>query len=159
MKNLGLFCLLLIVFGFESCKNKSETEDKKLENEVPIVSKQCYQAIYKNDTINLEVNTLKNDKIIGNMVMSFLNMPKKIGEIKGEFRGDTLFADYSFIQGKNLERIFKNPIAILKIGDTLVLGNGKIETYLGASYFTKDEPIDFEKVKFKFNSVECAIIN
>lgn len=155
MKNFGLFCLLLVLFGFESCKKTNEVDTNKLQAEKPI-STQCYQASFENDTINLEMSTLQNGKITGNMEMSFLNMPKKSGEIKGQFRGDTLFADYTFTQGANVERIFKNPIAILKRGDTLVLGNGKIETYLGASYFAKGQPIDFDKVKFKFNSVECV---
>jgi hypothetical protein len=44
----------------------------------------------------------------------------------------------------------------LKSGDKLILGNGQIETYLGASYFAKGKPIDFENVKFKFTAVDCT---
>lgn len=146
---------MLASFVFLSCKKEAESDKSNIENEKPI-STQCYLAVYENDTIDLEINTLKDQKVSGDMVMSFLNMPKKIGKIKGEFRGDTLYADYSFIQGANTERMFKNPIAILKRGDSLILGNGKIENYMGASYFKKGEPIDFEKVKFKFTSVECV---
>ncbi|WP_281638359.1 hypothetical protein [Flavobacterium marginilacus] len=158
MKNLGLFFLLLTCIGFQSCKNDKnpkEAEASKAQAE-KIISTACYKSLYENDTINLTVNTLKNGKINGDMVMKIENMPDKIGKIIGEFRGDTLFADYSFIQGTNEKVTFKNPMAFLKHGSELILGSGKIETYLGRSYFAKDKPIDFEKVKYKFSEVDCA---
>ena len=152
MKNIGLFCLFLICIVFVSC-NKSEK--KQVKEEKPI-SVNCYKALFEDDTLDLKINTLKDGKITGNLVMKLLNMPVKTGKIAGEFRGDTLFADYSFIQGANKDRTFKNPIAILKRGNELILGNGKIETYLGASYFVKGEPIDFDNVKYKFTAIDCV---
>jgi hypothetical protein len=154
MKNLALFCMLFVCFLFQSCnKNPKETK-AKAPAEKPI-SVQCYQALYEKDTVNLKINTLKNGKISGTMEMKFLDMPIKMGTIDGAFRADTLFADYSFIQGTNDKVTFKNPIAILKRGEELILGNGQIETYLGASYFAKGKPIDFDNVKFKFTTVDC----
>ena len=157
MKKVTLFCMFLACIGFVSCnKNQSQksNEDQKLA-EKP-VRVQCYSAIYETDTIDLQVNTLENGKISGDMVMKLINMPIKSGKISGEFRGDTLFADYSFIQGTNDKVVFKNPMAFLKSGKELILGNGKIITYLGASYFAKGEPIDFENVKYKFNPTDCV---
>ncbi|HAT79959.1 MAG TPA: hypothetical protein DCS17_00615, partial [Flavobacterium sp.] len=61
----------------------------------------------------------------------------------------------SFTQGTNDKVVFKNPMAFLKSGNELILGNGKIETYLGASYFAKGEPIDFENVKYTFKPLDC----
>ena len=158
MKNLSLFCMLLACIGFESCKNESNTKEAefaKAQAEKP-VSTACYKAIYENDTINLTINTLKDGKIVGDMVMKISKMPEKIGKIEGKFRGDTLFADYSFIQGTNDKITFKNPMAFLKHKKGLILGSGKIETYLGRSYFAKDTPINFEKVKYIFATVDCA---
>jgi len=123
MKNLGLFCLLLACFGFESCKKAKDIEAAKVLAETPI-RVQCYKALYENDTIELKINTLKNEKITGDMIMSFVDMPKKNGKVVGEFRGDTLFADYSFIQGTEEKTTYKNPVAFLKRGDELILGNG-----------------------------------
>ncbi len=152
MKNLSLFGLLLVCVGLGSCnKNQKEAGTQAL-NEKPIEVK-CYKAIYEKDTINLKINTLKNNKVSGDMVMKFADMPVKDGKIAGEMRGDTLFADYTFALGANT---FKNPIAILKRGEELILGNGQIETYLGASYFAKGKPIDFDNVKFKFTAVDCV---
>jgi hypothetical protein len=158
MKNLGLFCLLLACIGLESCKKDQSNKDvqvPKIKAEMPI-SVACYQALYENDTVDLKINTLKNRKISGDMVMKIINMPEKIGKILGEFHGDTLFVDYTFFQGTNQKKIFKNPMAFLKQGNQLILGSGKIETYLGRSYFVKDKPIEFEKVKYKFTTVDCV---
>jgi hypothetical protein len=158
MKNLGLFCLLLACIGFQSCKKNENGKVGKavqVEAEKPI-SVQCYKALYQEDTIDLKMNTLKDGKITGDMVMKFFNMPKKVGKISGEFRGDTLFASYTFIQGTYDKITYKNPMAFLKRGNELILGNGKIETSMGASYFVKGEPIDFERVKYKFRTVDCV---
>lgn len=154
MKNLGLFCLLLSFIALESCNkkaNKKELEAEKIE------TVDCYKALYEKDTIDLKINTLENGKITGDMVMKIIDMPEKTGKITGEFHGDTLFVDYSFIQGKNDKVMFKNPLALLKRDNELILGNGKIETYLGESYFAKGIPIDFEKVKYKFSKVDCVV--
>ena len=158
MRNLGLFCLLFACIGFQSCKKNEQqkvVEATQVQSEKPI-NVQCFEAHYEQDNIDLKMNTLKNGKITGDMVMKFFNMPKKVGKIAGEFRGDTLFVSYTFIQGDYDKKTYKNPMAFLKRGNELILGNGKIETTMGASYFVKGEPIDFERVKFKFTTVDCT---
>lgn len=156
MKNLGLFCLLLACIAFESCNKKQgqKAVEAPVLAEEP-VSIQCFKALYEKDTLDLKINTLKSGKISGDMVMKVDNTPIKVGKIAGEFRGDTLFAAYTFIQGKNKEVTFKNPMAFLKRGNELILGNGEIETTMGASYFVKGKPIDFDNVKYKFTTVDC----
>ena len=156
MKNLVLSCLLVTSIGFQSCK-KNESPNGVINPETQAekyVKTECYKAIYEADTLDLKLNTLKDGKIIGNMNMKIEFASEKIGEVKGEFRGDTLFVDYTFKQGEN-KQIFKNPMAFLKRDNELILGNGAIVTSLGVSYFEKGKPIDFEKVKFKFKSIQC----
>jgi hypothetical protein len=155
MKNLRLYCLLLLSIGLINCKN-NETKKTPAITEVGKPSNvACYKAIYEQDTLNLKINTFKNGEITGEMVMAINNMPKKTGEILGKFRGDTLFAAYTFVQGNYKEKTFKNPMAFLRRGDQLILGNGLIQTTMGASYFVKGKPIDFDSVKYKFYVVEC----
>ena len=154
MKNLGRFCLLLACIGLESCNKKPNDVEVKAVDETP-TSVQCYKALYEKDTLDLKVNTLKSGKVTGELVMKVLDKAEKVGKIAGEFRGDTLFVDYSFISGTD-KATYKNPMALLKRGDELILGNGKIETYLGASYFAKGQPIDFDNVKYKFTAVDCV---
>lgn len=157
MKNVGLFCILLACIGLESCnksQNQKDIEATQANLEKPLTV-QCYKAVYENDTIDLKINTLKSGKITGNMEMKLFNMPVKVGKIAGEFKGDTLFVAYTFIQGANDKVTFKNPMAFLKRANELILGNGKIETTMGASYFVKGSPIDFNRVKYKFATVDC----
>jgi hypothetical protein len=153
MKNLGFACLLLTCIGFESCKK--DTTEKVVVVEKPI-SVQCYKAVYEKDTLNLKINTLKDGKLTGAMEMAIFNLPKKVGELTGEVRGDTLFASYTFTEGGTKNKTFKNPMAFLKRGNELILGNGEIETTMGASYFVKGKPIDFDQVKYKFTAVDCV---
>lgn len=154
MKKSGLFCLLLASFVLGSCNQKPKDVVVKELDEKP-VSVQCYKALYDKDTLDLKVNTLKNGKVTGDLVMTVFERAKKVGKIAGEFRGDTLFVDYSFVSGTD-KALYKNPMALLKKGNELILGNGKIETYLGTSYFAKGQPIDFENVKYKFATVDCV---
>ncbi|PWA05365.1 hypothetical protein [Flavobacterium psychrotolerans] len=158
MKNLGLFCLLLACVGLQSCKKNQSPKNNQAtqaQAEKPI-SVQCYKALYEKDTVELKINTLKTGKISGDMVMKVFKMPNKVGKIYGEFSGDTLFASYTFIAGMNNKTTYKNPMAFLKRGNELILGNGKIETTMGASYFVKGAPIDFDRVKYKFTTVDCV---
>ena len=156
MNKTTLFYIFLTFIAFASCnKNPSQKSIEEQNLTEKLVSTECYIAIYETDTIDLKINTLKNGKVSGNMEMKLVNMPIKAGKIAGEFKGDTLFVDYSFIQGTNDKVVFKNPMAFLKSDKELILGNGKIVTYLGASYFAKGEPIDFEDVKYKFNPTDC----
>lgn len=155
MKNQFTLCLLLACIGFQSCKKNESSNGTKVSKEAETsVKSECYEAVYENDTVNLKLNTFKNGKITGNMNMKIEFAPEKTGEVKGEFRGDTLFADYTFTQGEN-KQVFKNPMVFLRRNNELILGNGSIVTSLGVSYFEKGKPIDFEKVKYKFKSMDC----
>jgi hypothetical protein len=158
MKNLFISCLLLSLVGLQSCKkneNNKEVETVKANKE-EIVSTECYKAIYEKDTIELKLNTLKSGKLSGNMVMKVAAATERNGEIKGEFHGDTLFADYTFTEVTNKNKIFKNPMAFLKKDKQLILGNGTMQTTMGVTYLVKDKPIDFDRVKYKFETAECV---
>ncbi|WP_428231656.1 hypothetical protein [Flavobacterium sp.] len=156
MKKLVISCLLLSFVGLQSCKKNEEKKEAAEVDAEKTVSTQCYKAVYEKDTIDLKLNTLKNGKIGGNMSMKVANSPEKVGDIKGEFRGDTLFVDYTFVEVTNKNKTFKNPMAFLKRDNKLILGNGTMQTTMGVTYLVKDKPIDFDRVKYKFDSAECA---
>lgn len=158
MKNLVLPCMLVICLGLQSCKNEEKQkaiEAAKAEGE-KVVGSECYQAIYEKDTLQLKLNTLKNGKLTGNLIMKVAPSTVRSGEVAGEFHGDTLFVDYTFVDGTNNNAKFKNPMALLKRDKQLILGNGTMQTTMGVTYLVKDKPIDFENVKYKFDSAECA---
>ncbi|CAM3483189.1 hypothetical protein [Flavobacterium chungbukense] len=158
MRKLVLSCLILPLIGLQSCKNdqkQKEAEAAKAEGE-KVVSSACYKAIYEKDTLDLTLNTLKNGKLAGDLVMKVAPSTVRTGEVAGEFHGDTLFVDYTFKDNVNKDKTFKNPMALLKRNNQLILGNGTMQTTMGVTYLVKDKPIDFENVKYKFDSVECA---
>ena len=158
MKKTVLLCLVLASVGFQSCKNdekQKQIEAAKAEGE-KVVNTECFKAIYEKDTIDLNVNTLKNGKVSGDMVMKVAKAPERTGEVAGEFKGDTLFIDYTFVDTANKDTKFKNPMALLKRDNQLILGNGKMQTTMGVTYLVKDKPIDFENVKYKFSAVDCV---
>ena len=155
MKKLIIPFFLLTFVGFQSCKKEEAKKEETVNTEKP-VSVQCYKATYENDIVDLKLNTLKNEKVSGNMTMKVAGAAERSGEIAGEFHGDTLFVDYTFTEGANKTKTFKNPMAFLKKDKQLILGNGKMQTTMGVTYIVKDEPIDFERVKYKFDNVECA---
>ncbi|MDX6181876.1 hypothetical protein SGQ44_04950 [Flavobacterium sp. Fl-77] len=157
MRTLVTSCLILSCIVLQSCKKNEtpkEVEAIQAEAEKP-VSVDCYQAIYENDTVDLKLNTLKSGKIGGDMVMKVAGAAEKVGKIQGEFRGDTLFVDYTFIEEGNKNKTFKNPMAFLKRDQQLILGNGTMQTTMGVTYLVKDQPIDFDRVKYKFTSIPC----
>jgi hypothetical protein len=156
-RKTNLLFIMASILAITSCQDKKqdiEGTSKKQIAEKPLTV-ECYQAIYERDTINLKVEKFNDGKIGGNMEMQFDRMPIKKGAIAGQFSGDTLFVSYTFIEGANEKITFKNPMAFLKRGDQLILGNGKMQTTMGATYFVKGEPIDFDSVKFKFDSINC----
>ena len=158
MKNLVLPCLLVICIGFQSCKNEEkqkEAEAAKAEGE-KIVSSECYKAIYEKDTLDLKLNTLKNGKLSGDLIMKVAPATVRTGEVAGEFHGDTLFVDYTFKDSANKDKTFKNPMALLKKDKQLILGNGTMQTTMGVTYLVIDKPIDFVSVKYKFDPTECV---
>lgn len=158
MKNLVLPCMLVICIGFQSCKNEEkqkQAEAAKADAET-VIKTECYQAVYEKDTIQLKLNTLKNGKLSGNMIMKVAPSTVRTGEIAGEFHGDTLFADYTFKDLASKDKTFKNPMAFLKKDKQLILGNGTMQITMGVTYLVKDKPIDFDRVKYKFESAECA---
>lgn len=158
MKNLFTCSFLFILLGLQGCKQSNEHQVIGEEETVAdtIQNNQCYLAVYESDTVHLKMNLHKDNTVVGDMQMKISGEPMKSGTIAGSFRGDTLFADYTFILGENKGRTFKNPIALLKKDSMLIFGNGKIETNMGASYFSKTTPIDFDRVKYKFSEVDCA---
>jgi len=154
MKKILISGLFIAVIVFQSCKN-DKTSEHNIQSATAVASSECYQAIYKADTLDLVIHTLENSAITGELTMKVYGSPEKTGKIKGKFSGDTLFADYTFTAVNDPKTTYKNPLALLRRDSLLVLGNGQIETTMGKSYFVKGLPIDFDRVKYKFATTDC----
>lgn len=151
-----------LAFSLGSCNQGKNTESVASADSLA-TSVQCYTSVFETDTAHLKTITDQSGKVSGELTISYgkqkiASSGEKlvhIGEIAGSFKGDTLFVDYTYKNGKTGKETFKNPLALLRKDETLVLGVGEIETYLGRSYFVKGKPIDFGIAKFKFQPVSC----
>lgn len=114
----------------------------------------CYTAAFEGDSATLNLKVIDSVKVIGDLTIKYAEKPHNDGIVRGEFKGDTLYVDYSFKTGQNKQE-FSNPLVFLKQGTNLKMGVGVIETSFGRSYFAKDKPINFERGKFDFVTTEC----
>lgn len=157
----SLFYLSFLALPLMLSCNQSGSKDPGSKDSLnasadTVGSKQCYIAVDVKDTAEFSFNNFKDGKVAGHLVFNYLNKGKNDGEISGVFRGDTLFADYTFKIGTVNKTIYKNPLAFLKKDGNLILGVGQIETSLGRSYFVKGKPISFDKGRFTFKPVACT---
>ncbi|RYF23931.1 MAG: hypothetical protein EOO42_06410 [Flavobacteriales bacterium] len=153
MKKYG-FALLVIMMIFGACQtNDRATENTdtltlETNNIVSNTSQTCYKYVKNGDTANLTLMTS------GNVTSGKLNYKLKekdsnTGTIKGEMRGDTLLAEYTFnSEGTQSVR----QVAFIKKGDQLLEGFGDVEQKDGKMVFkntpklTYGQSIVFEKV-------------
>ena len=146
--------LIIVTYGCNSGnQNKQSQADSASTNNV-ILSRECYLAVDGADTAYLRIENRAKSKVTGTLLINYSGNPNNNGTLSGEFRGDTLFADYTFTIGQN-KTVNRNPLAFLKDGSRMTLGVGTIETYLGRSYFAKGKPIEFERGRFKFEATTC----
>lgn len=157
MKRRILYTLLAAIPMVYSCNQSGEKSTAANEDQATdtVSTTQCYAAVDSNDKADLKLISSAKGEVTGNMVINYFEKGKNDGLIDGKFKGDTLFADYTFKIGTKNPVVYKNPLAFLKRGDSLILGVGQIETSLGKSYFVKGKPIRFDRSKFIFSPVEC----
>ena len=155
MKNVFRYVVLALLPLAIAC-TQTNTESKTAEKSTDTLKNECYTAVDSLDTAKLKLNYLRNGDVTGTLVIDYANKSKNDGALKGKFKGDTLYVDYTFkIPTKN-PVVYRNPLALLKSNGKLILGVGQIETTLGRSYFVRNKAIDYRQVKFIFAATACA---
>lgn len=140
LKNF-LIVSLLAAFLF-SCHLK---EEKDKYNRV------MYRAVNKKDTAILDLN-LNDKRFYGRYEIIYHEFGKDSGDVRGDFRGDTLRGDFHYISnGGGWRRI---PIAILKKDNKLILGKGIVGTYFNLPLFLPGVPIEYTNSDFVFEKIE-----
>jgi hypothetical protein len=145
---LLLFLITLSIILFCSCKEKRPIKTK-LDKKHTLF----YIAIDQADTAWLKIDTT-DQHILGELVFNYHNKKHYVGLVKAVMKGDTLKGNYSF-KLNNVDKWYKNPIALLKKDDTFTMGIGEIYTLWGSGFFLKSVPIDYEKGRFVFKKVEA----
>lgn len=154
MKRISKFYFAIALIPFlASCGNSEQKTKASLVDRT--ATKECYAAIDGKDTAFLDLRISENGNINGDLVINYAEKASNTGTVAGKFNNDTLFVDYTFHQGTSKDQVYKNPLAFLKKDNKLALGVGVIETSMGRSYFAKDKPINFEEIKFIFETSPC----
>jgi hypothetical protein len=152
MNNSKLFPFLVIISTLlmNSCK-----QQKAVKTEMNDKHTLCYTAIDKNDTAWLKLDT-SGGQILGELDFQYANKNHYKGIVKALVKGDTLRGYYSF-KLNNVDKWYKNPLALLKKNNTLTMGVGEVMTLWGSGYFNKEVPIDYEKGRFVFKQTGCIL--
>jgi hypothetical protein len=161
LKNEIYKVILFISLFLFSCNHDTKNTARRTGDNYIKNPEQCFIAVYRKDTAFLRFKTMPKGKIQGRLVIKYAEpepnaLEKEFyhGEITGKFTKDTLFADYVFADGKN-RTLYRNPIALLRINNKLVLGFGAIVNYLGRSWFIHRRAINFNKSRFQFVPTKC----
>ena len=143
---------------FVSCKKEKETEETPIAPEEIVVeetvSEECYSAIIKKDTISMSLNVKGNLIASGKLSYKFFEKDKNEGTLVGEIKGDTLFAEYTFMsEGVSSIR----EVAFLKKGNTYVEGYGDVvDDNKGKVTFKDAKQLKFEG-NIVLSKVDCKM--
>ncbi|MFV8270212.1 hypothetical protein ACNQGP_09790 [Flavobacterium sp. GT2N3] len=141
--------LLSVVFMsvFVSCKKEKEMEESPISSEEIVVveeaaSEECYSAIMKTDTVYMSLKVKGNQITSGKLSYNYFEKDKNEGTLAGEIKGDTLFAEYTFMS----EGVTSNrQVVFLKKGNTYVEGYGDIVDDNNGNVIFKDiKQLNFE---------------
>lgn len=145
---LGLLASVMLLGT--SCTQKQPEATTKLST-----MERCYVANFQQDTAMMNLR-FTGSKIEGKMRINYGDGKIYDGSILGEQKGkgDTLILAYDF-KINNADKWYRNPVAFLKRGDSLVLGIGQINVVWGTGAFDESVPIDYEHARFIFVPVDC----
>jgi len=145
---LGFFGL------FQACQNNetaNNADSLALDTNVLASTKQfCYTYIKDRDTANLTFMSSGNITT-GELTYRLFEKDRNKGIIKGEMRGDTLVADYTF-NSEGIESV--RQVAFLKKGDQLLEGYGDVEQKDHKTVFKNISSLSFGR-SIIFNKTDC----
>jgi len=148
--------ILGIAFAtFASCKieEKQVVTEKEMEQpEVSVSSKDCYLYVKAKDTVKLTLISANGGNVSGDLVYNLYEKDKNSGTVSGMFKGDTLYADYSF-QSEGMNSVRET--VFIKKGNTLVEGFGEITEKDNKQVFKDKKALKFEG-DLVLNKVDCV---
>lgn len=132
------------------CTRQEGVQPKSAANSVVI---QCYRGIHQQDTAALELH-LSGTQVSGNLSINYAGRGRDAGNLKGQLKGDTLYADYGY-QSNGINIWYRDPVALLRRGNQLLMGDGMMVTSWGRKYFNKAYPIDYARPLFILEPCAC----
>ncbi len=143
---------------FISCKKEMATEEPPVASEKIVVKEsefqECYLAILKKDTISLTLKIKNGELSSGNLSYNFYEKDKSEGTLVGELKGDTLYADYTFMsEGTSSVR----EVVFLKKDDSYIEGFGDVvDDNKGKVTFKDKKKLQFDG-SIVLSKVDCKM--
>ncbi len=150
MKSALIPAMMLLLLACSS--EQSEQTDTVQESQVPEVveSSACYASVMGQDTMRLQVQGM-GEEITGNLSYNFYEKDDNEGTLRGQMRGDTLLADYTF-QSEGTESV--RQVVFLQKEGSFVEGYGDMEDRGGKMVFKNTAALDFASGTV-FQKVPC----
>lgn len=138
------FIFFIILILCCSCKRAAtvsqEEEVVSDTTAVETINGECYLVVTGKDSVLLRID-IENTSVTGDLLYRFTEKDKSGGSVFGNFRGDTLVADYKFTsEGMESER----EVAFLRQGDTFIEGYGDAVESNGRMVFKRIDSLKFE---------------
>lgn len=129
------------ILSVVACKKETEeTPAPEVAAEKPAVE-ECYKGILKEDTIAMTLVIKDNQITDGQLSYHLFEKDRNEGTLKGQIKGDTIFADYTFMsEGKQSVR----EVAFLKEGNAYIEGYGAVKEHNGKMIFTNPKQLKFD---------------
>ena len=137
-----LSLLLLIATLLVACKKEEKPEIPKPvlpSKEITSNSLACYSYIKEKDTIQANL-IIQSEKVGGDLIYKLFEKDKNTGTIAGIMKGDTLFAEYTFMsEGTSSIR----EVAFLRKKNQLIEGYGDMKDVAGKMVFKDKKSLNF----------------
>lgn len=138
-----------------ACTSNSDQTENRVDTSttaapVTPVAPACYTYETPTDSIRLHLTT-QGDTVAGELDYRLAEKDANTGTIRGQMKGDTLFAEYTF-QSEGMESV--SEVVFLKKGDTWVEGYGDVEEKNGKMVFKPNAALTFDN-KTVLTKVAC----
>lgn len=143
--------LIILIACNNQTKNNTASQNATKLNE-PTTN--CYTYLKDSNQVSLKITVVEN-KVKGNLTYNYFQKDKNTGNIEGEMRGDTLFADYNF-KSEGVKSVRK--VAFFKMGNNLFEGYGEVLEKNGKMVFKNPATLNFEN-KMPLIKTDCKTVS
>ncbi|MBC7923899.1 MAG: hypothetical protein H7Z75_22725 [Ferruginibacter sp.] len=117
----------------------------------PAPATSCYRYLSGKDSVTLRITTTGN-AVKGELRYTFFEKDKNTGTLEGQVKGDTIFADYTFLS-EGTESV--REVAFLREGNDLVEGYGAAKEVNNKMVFENRSALNF-KNNTLYKKVDCG---
>ncbi len=149
MKKIFLFLPIAAIL-IASCDDNPKQNTNVEKTIRDSITENCYTYISNKDSAFMRIK-MAYDSVTGELIYNYFEKDKNTGTIHGKMKGDTLFADYTFLS-EGMKSI--RQVAFLKSGNDFAEGYGDMEDVNNKMVFKNTGKLNF-KSNIILKQVEC----